>query len=277
MQVRSAFNLTLAKSEPFGLVNCDFWQNDQGDVFMTIAQLAGALGYSDRSGVDKIIQRNEYLEEADFSVQDKLSGTDGKLYTTRLFTEDGIYEVAMLAKTPAARKFRGWVREVIKAIRKHGMYAKDELLDNPDLLLDVVSKLKAERDKRMAAETKALVLEQRVAEYEPKITYLDQILQSKDTVTITQIAKDYGMSGQKLNQILNEEGVQYKQNGQWLLYRKYHDKGYTKSYTVDVVHTNGQQTVKMNTRWTQKGRLFIHDVLTRRGFVAMIDRRDIGA
>ncbi len=134
-----------------------------------------------------------------------------------------------------------------------------------------------EEKQRQRLETEKLMLQQRVAEYEPKITYLDQILQSKDTVTITQIAKDYGMSGQKLNQILNEEGVQYKQNGQWLLYRKHQDKGLTKSYTVDVVHTNGERTVKMNTRWTQKGRLFIHDLLTKRGIVAMIDRKDIGA
>lgn len=212
--------------------------------------------------------------------------TEGGEQEVKVIPEGDIYRLIVKAadqsKNPAikekAERYERWVfDEVLPSIRKHGMYAKDELLDNPDLLLEVVSKLKEERDKRIAAETKALVLEQRVAEYEPKITYLDQILQSKDTVTITQIAKDYGMSGQKLNQILNEEGVQYKQNGQWLLYRKYHDKGYTKSYTVDVVHTNGQQTVKMNTRWTQKGRLFIHDVLTRRGFVAMIDRRDIGA
>ncbi|MEV2516199.1 antA/AntB antirepressor family protein, partial [Paenibacillus larvae] len=90
-----------------------------------------------------------------------------------------------------------------------------------------------------ALETDKLMLEQRVAEYEPKITYLDRILQSKGTVTITQIAKDYEMSGQALNQILHEERVQYKQNGQWLLYRKHHDKGYTKSETIDIRRRGG--------------------------------------
>ncbi|NKQ18401.1 phage antirepressor [Brevibacillus laterosporus] len=192
-------------------------------------------------------------------------------------TEDGVYEVLMQSRKPIAKQFKKQVKEILKSIRKHGMYAKDEILDNPDLLLDVVTKLKDERDKRLTAEMKALALEQQVAEYEPKITYLDQILQSKDAVTITQIAKDYGMSGTKLNQILNEEGVQYKQNGQWLLYRKYHDKGYTKSQTIPIHHTDGSQSVKMNTRWTQKGRLFIHELLQKRNISAMIDRKDIGA
>lgn len=211
-----------------------------------------------------------------------LTDTIGRQQTMTVVSESGLYGLVMNSRKAEAKDFQRWVRkEVIPSIRKHGAYMTPETIEktlsDPDFIIGLATRLKEEQQARIAAETKALVLEQRVAEYEPKITYLDQILQSKDTVTITQIAKDYGMSGQKLNQILNEEGVQYKQNGQWLLYRKYHDKGYTKSYTVDVVHTNGQQTVKMNTRWTQKGRLFIHDVLTRRGFVATIDRHDIGA
>ncbi|ARF68924.1 phage antirepressor Ant [Paenibacillus larvae subsp. pulvifaciens] len=125
-------------------------------------------------------------------------------------------------------------------------------------------------------ETKALMLEQRVAEYEPKITYLDRILQSKGTVTITQIAKDYGMSGQALNKILHEERVQYRQNGQWLLYREHHDKGYTKSETIDIRRKNGDQDVTMNTRWTQKGRLFIYEILKRRNIVPVMDREKEG-
>lgn len=129
-----------------------------------------------------------------------------------------------------------------------------------------------EQKEKKALETKSLMLEQRVAEYEPKISYLDRILQSKGTVTITQIAKDYGMSGQALNLILHEEKVQYKQNKQWLLYRQHHDKGYTKSETIDIRRSNGDPDVTMNTRWTQKGRLFIHELLQRRGIVPLMDR-----
>lgn len=130
-----------------------------------------------------------------------------------------------------------------------------------------------EQKAKQEIETKALMLEQRVAEYEPKISYLDQILKSKGTVTITQIAKDYGMSGNALNKILHEERVQYKQNKQWLLYREYHDKGYTKSETIDITRSNGDPDVTMNTRWTQKGRLFIHELLKKRGVIPLMDRK----
>ncbi|MCG3057087.1 phage antirepressor KilAC domain-containing protein, partial [Escherichia coli] len=73
------------------------------------------------------------------------------------------------------------------------------------------------------------MLEQQLAETAPKVTYYDQILQSDSVINISQIAKDYGLSGKKLNQILKQEGVQYKLGEQWLLYSKYQDKGYTKS------------------------------------------------
>ncbi|QDX92455.1 phage antirepressor protein [Brevibacillus laterosporus] len=192
-------------------------------------------------------------------------------------TEDGVYEVLMQSRKPIAKQFKKQVKEILKSIRKHGMYAKDEILDNPDLLMDVVTKLKDERDKRLTAEMKALALEQQVAEYEPKITYLDQILQSKDAVTVTQIAKDYGMTGTELNRLLNEGVIQYKQNDQWLLYRKYQNEGYTKSMTLTIPRSNGSLKVKMNTRWTQKGRLFIHELLKKRNITAIIDRKDIGA
>lgn len=134
-----------------------------------------------------------------------------------------------------------------------------------------------EEKNRQVIETKALMLEQRVREYEPKLTYLDQILQSKDTVTVTQIAKDYGLSGTALNQILHEEKVQYKQNEQWLLYSKHQDKGYTKSRTIDIHHNSGERSVRMNTRWTQSGRLFIHGILSKRGIIPFMDRENPGA
>ncbi|MFA9459104.1 Rha family transcriptional regulator [Halalkalibacter sp. AB-rgal2] len=130
-----------------------------------------------------------------------------------------------------------------------------------------------ERAKQWIEEQKKVqLLEQRAALYEEKANYVDEILKSKNTVTTTQIAKDYGMSARTLNQILKEEGIQFKQRGQWLLKSTYHDKGYTKSYTVDIERSDGTPDVKMNTHWTQKGRLFIHRVLEKRGIVAMMDQ-----
>ncbi|HAX1012592.1 TPA: phage antirepressor, partial [Enterococcus faecium] len=97
---------------------------------------------------------------------------------------------------------------------------------------------------------------QQIAEYEPKISYLDTILSSTDTVATSQIAADYGMSAIALNKLLNELGVQHKVSGQWILYRKHMNQGYTKSHTSEIPKADGGTKVVMNTKWTQKGRVF---------------------
>jgi prophage antirepressor-like protein len=120
-------NLQLVKSECFGNIQCDFYQ-DNDAVCMTAAQLGAALGYTDpQKGVDNLLSRNDYLRDAEFSVTLKLRGADEKVYDTRVFTEDGIYEVTMLAKTDKAREFKNWVRHVIKTIRRTGSYINQPL------------------------------------------------------------------------------------------------------------------------------------------------------
>lgn len=112
------------------------------------------------------------------------------------------------------------------------------------------------------------VQEQRINELQPKATYYDLVLQNKSTLTVNQIAKDYGMSAIKLNKLLNELGIQYKQGKIWLLYAKHQDKGYTQSHTwVDDTDTS-----RISTRWTQKGRLFIYELLKAEGVLPMIER-----
>lgn len=125
----------------------------------------------------------------------------------------------------------------------------------------------AEQKEKQQIETKNLMLEQQLAEAEPKVTYYDKILSSPGTVTVTQIAKDYGLSAARLNKILHEERVQYKQSKQWFLYSNYADKGYTKSET----HIDGKGEPRMNTKWTQKGRLFVHQLLNNIGINAIED------
>lgn len=114
--------------------------------------------------------------------------------------------------------------------------------------------------------------DQQIAELKPKADYTDAILKNKGLVTTTAIAKDYGMSASTFNQKLHEFGVQYKQSGQWFLYSKYQDKGYTHSETVDITHTDGRKDVKMNTKWTQKGRLFLYNLLKGQNIVPMIEK-----
>jgi Rha family phage regulatory protein len=129
-----------------------------------------------------------------------------------------------------------------------------------------------EQKQKMVLETKNLMLEQQVAESKPKVTYYDEILKSTGVVTITQIAKDYGMSGQALNDLLHDNGVQYKQSGQWLLYHQYQDRGYTKSETRSYRRTNGETGTKLHTKWTQKGRLFIYNLLSKLDIEPLMDR-----
>ena len=118
------------------------------------------------------------------------------------------------------------------------------------------------------------VKNQIIGELKPKADYYDEILKNPGLVTITQIAKDYGMSGKKMNSILHDLGIQYKQSGQWLLYDKYSKNGYTHSETVDIVRMDGRRDVKMNTKWKQKGRIFLYNMLKENGIVPMIEQEN---
>lgn len=122
----------------------------------------------------------------------------------------------------------------------------------------------------LAAETAKQA--QIIGELKPKADYTDRILQNKGLVPITAIAKDYGMSGSAMNKMLHDFKIIYKMGNQWLLYSKYHAKGYTHSETIDFNHKDGRPDVAMNTKWTQKGRLFLYDVLKEHGVLPVIER-----
>ncbi|CCI60642.1 phage regulatory protein [Staphylococcus equorum subsp. equorum Mu2] len=130
----------------------------------------------------------------------------------------------------------------------------------------------AEQKEKKQLELENNMNKQKVSEYEPKASYLDTILNNKSLVTVGQIAKDYGMSAQSLNKLLHDLKVQYKQSGQWLLYSNIQDKGYTHSSTTEIEHKDGSTSVRMNTKWTQKGRLFIYELLKENDILPMIEK-----
>lgn len=184
--------------------------------------------------------------------------------------ESGLYSLILSSKLPQAKDFKRWVTsEVLPTIRKHGMYAVDDLLDNPDMAIAAFQRLKEERRLRLQAQEEVSQKNQMIQELQPKATYYDLILQSESLVAISVIAKDYGMSAKKLNNLLHELKVQFKQGSTWLLYQKYADKGYTQSKT----HTIDAERSRMHTYWTQKGRLFIYDLLkNKKGILPKIEQ-----
>lgn len=178
-------------------------------------------------------------------------------------TEGDIYRLIISSKLPAAQMFEAWVfDEVLPTIRRHGMYAYDELLADDEFLEHAIVTLRAERAKRLAAE-------QALLEAAPKVSYYDVVLQSDSLLTTTVIAKDYGLSAKKLNRILRDARVQFHQSGRWFLYAKYAEQGYTQSKT----HEYGEGQTRTHMYWTQKGRLFIYDLLKNQlGILPVIER-----
>ena len=189
--------------------------------------------------------------------------------------EGDVYRLIIRSKLPSAERFERWVfDEVIPSIRKHGMYAVDELIANPDLAIAALTALKEERAKRIELESTCAVQTQQIAEMQPKASYYDLILNCKDLMSVTKIAKDYGKSAIWLNEKLHELGVQYKQGDIWLLYQKYAAKGYTSTKTHNHLGSDGENHAKVSTYWTQKGRLFIYELLKGNGILPMMERED---
>lgn len=187
--------------------------------------------------------------------------------------ESGLYNLILRSDKPGAKKFKRWVtHEVLPSIRRHGLYATDELLANPDFLIQALQELKAERAKNAELTTTISIQEQQIAEMKPKASYYDVVLNCKDAVSITTIAKDYGKSGRWFNEYLHDLGVQFRQGKIWLLYQKYAQHGYTTTKTHTYPGKDGTIHSKVHTYWTQKGRLFIYELLKDHGILPLIEQ-----
>lgn len=258
--------IKIFENEQFGKVRTLEIENEAYFVGKDVADI---LGYQNGSR-----DINLYVEEED-RLKYKIS-TSGQLREQILVNESGLYSLILASRKKEAKAFKRWVtHEVLPSIRKHGAYMTDEVLKealtSPDFLIKLATELKEEREKRIALEIDNNIKAQQIGELKPKADYVDKILKSKSLMTITQIAKDYGMSGTKLNSILHDLRIQYKQSDQWLLYSKYHDKGYTHSETFDFENKNGINETKLTTKWTNKGRLFLYNLLKDNGYLPLIE------
>mgnify|MGYP002600343168 CR=1 FL=1 len=183
-----------------------------------------------------------------------------------LWTERGAFLHAKSLNTDKA-----W--EVYDSLVEHYFNSKEAKpnalpTNYKEALLQLVAQVEANEKLELECKMK----DQQLGELKPKADYCDLILQSKALVNISQIAKDYGMSGKAMNKLLHDLGVQYKQSNQWLLYSKYQNSGYTHSKTIDITRSNGLSDVRMHTEWTQKGRLFLYELLKRNGVIPVIER-----
>ncbi len=231
---------------------------ENGVPYFVANDVAKTLGYKNPSKAT-----NDHCKKA---IETWGNDSLGRRQKFKIIPESDVYRLIIKSNLPSAEKFESWVmEEVLPNIRKHGMYATDELLNNPDLLIEVATKLKEEKTLR-------LIAEQRVNELQPKADYYDRILNNKGLVTVSTIAKNYGMSAVSFNKLLHELGIQFNQSGTWLLYSKFQDKGYTHIEPFDYEDKNGNPQVKTRMKWTQKGHIFLYETLKKNNYLPMIER-----
>lgn len=247
-----------------------------------LADVCNALGL--RQG--DVVRR---LEKGLVSTQPLSTGGGNQHFN--FVNEDGLYDVILDSRKAEAKRFRKWVTsEVLPSIRKHGAYMTDSALHRavrePDFLIRLATEIKKERELRVHAEQTCRIqqetinlldskvdgLEREVDEMKEKVSYLDIILATKNSVLVTQIAQDYGESSIKFNRRLNKMNIQYSRGKQWILYAPYKDCGYVTSETYLIKHKNGTEEVRMNTKWTQKGRQFLYETLKAVGVLPVIER-----
>ena len=197
--------LALVKSEHFGEIQADIYRKGE-EMMMTIGQLAVCLGYADRKSVEKIIERNSYLKNSEFSTSDKMSVVEGVrtvMRETRLFTEDGIYEVTFLAKTEKAREFRAWVRKILKQLRTGDLM----LTNGQATVAPVITQAKIEQmfnDKlnhlysclNRSFQRKVDVIEEQIKAYKPTLTS-PELKPSDETLLALLNGKTEGTSWKK--------------------------------------------------------------------------------
>ena len=249
--------------------------NENGKIYVDSRQVAKMIGkrhdnlIRDIDGYVNILGQTSKLRTDNFFVKSSYQAGTGKTYPCYNLTRKGC---DMVANKLTGEKGVLFTAEYVTRFEE-----MEKQIKMQQLLPDFNNPVEAARAwaNEVEAKQKALVaLEQvnkELEEAKPKLTYYDTILNSVGTMTSSQIGADYGMSAIKLNRILNEQKLIKKVNNQWILYAKYQNQGLTESKTFDVEHGSIVGSY-VSTRWTQKGRLKIHEILTKLGYVANVDK-----
>lgn len=216
-----------------------------------------------------VIGQTSKLRTDDFFVEQTYTAGTGKNYKRYDITKQGC---EMIANKLTGEKGILFTAEYVNLFN-----SMEQVLRKPDsyMIDDPIERAKRwieEQQERKALAETCTKQEQVINELKPKADYVDRILKSKSLVAITAIAKDYGMSGRKMNEVLHDLKVIYKMGQQWLLYSRYQACGYTASETVEIERSDGRKDIVLNTKWTQKGRLFLYDLLKRKEILPVIER-----
>ena len=261
--------IKIFESKEFGNVRVVMQENEPWFMAKDVCDI---LKYKNHSDAIK-----KHVDEDDIANRYPITDSLGRTQLATIINESGLYSLILRSNMTAAKKFKKWVTgDVLPSIRKSGGYMLDTGNETPEELFARALKLADETLKRREMRIKNLELEntmqgQQITELKPKASYYDVVLQCKELLTITQIAKDYGMSAVKMNKILKDMCIQFKQSGQWLLYQKYAEGGYTQSKTQRFVRKDGTDGIALHTYWTQKGRLFLYDLLKSEYVLPLIE------
>lgn len=195
----------------------------------------------------------------------------GRQGETWMLTENGLYEVLMQSRKPIAKQFKKGVKAILKEIRTNGGYLSTTQSDTPELIMAralQVAQSTIERHQQQLQVAQATITSQnqQLQAQAPKVEYTDNVLNSVNTYTSTQMAKELDLrTADQLHKMLKEWGVMIHQSGQWLLSAKYCGQGYTKTRTHSYTRQDGSQGTNNITVWTERGRWFLHQLLAKKG------------
>lgn len=202
-----------------------------------------------------------------------------------IMNQDGFTLLAMGFNGKKAMEFKLKYIEAFNAMKRQIEQSNPSVPQN--YLEALKSLVKAEEEKQqLALENKKqqeqiltisktnMELGNKITEMLPKVSYYDKILQSNATMTVTQIAQDYGMSAMRLNKELESMRIQHKVRGQWILFAQFLEGGYVHSRAVDILRSDGRHDVKYNTEWTTKGRIFLYESLKAKGILPLIEQEN---
>ena len=236
-----------------------------GEPWFVGKDVAEVLGYSKaRNAISTHIDDED---KKDAPIQGDLGGVQNMT----IINESGLYSLILSSKLPTAKAFKRWVTsEVLPSIRRTGAYG----VQVPRTLKEALQLALEQEEKLEALQLDNSIKTQQIAELQPKATYYDLILQCRDLLSMTEIAKDYGMSAKGMNKRLHELGVQYNQSGVWFLYAKYQSEGYTQTKTQNYNKPDGSQGARTHMYWTQKGRIFLYNLLKENGILPNIEKEE---